>query len=87
MKWQAFMPNVSDLRIPRYMSCSSNVKSLPLQTFVASLDAYAAVTYLRVDLGNEIRCSIGIENQSSTFETNIITTNGVNGFDFGSLSY
>jgi len=59
MKWQALLPKLSDLRIPRYMSCSSNVKSLQLHMFVdASLDAYAAEAYLRVDLGDEIRCSL-----------------------------
>ncbi|XP_070855552.1 uncharacterized protein [Drosophila suzukii] len=43
MKWQALLPKLSDLRFPRYMSCSSNVKSLQLHMFVdASLDAYAA---------------------------------------------
>jgi len=59
MKWQALLPKLSDLRIPRYMSCSSNVKSLQLHMFVdASLDAYAAVAYLQIDLGDEIRCSL-----------------------------
>jgi len=59
MKWQALLPKLSDLRILRCISCSSNVKSLHLYMFVdASLNAYAAVAYLRVDLGDEIRCSL-----------------------------
>lgn len=53
------VPNISNIRIPRchlYLSRSTNVQ---LHTFVdASIDAYAAVIFLRIDYEGVIKCSL-----------------------------
>ncbi|XP_067628058.1 uncharacterized protein [Eurosta solidaginis] len=58
-QWLKLVSKLNDVRIPRCMPFGSCAKSIQLHTFVdASIDAYAAVTYLRADMDDDVRCLI-----------------------------
>ncbi|XP_055837440.1 uncharacterized protein LOC129905848 [Episyrphus balteatus] len=61
VRWQNLLPRVTELQIPRCYSSNLNQKgtSIQLHTFVdASENAYAAVSYFRIEQGNKVETII-----------------------------
>lgn len=58
-QWISCLPKIKQVRIPRWYPSANKSNDVQLHTFVdASIDAYAAVAYLRVRFGDTIKCSI-----------------------------
>ncbi|XP_070067109.1 uncharacterized protein [Drosophila virilis] len=74
--WLDLLSNLNAVRIPRCMKWVSRAQAVQMHTFVdASMNAYAAVVFLRAELDGQVQFG-RLENESSTPKARVHTSNG-----------
>ncbi|XP_070066933.1 uncharacterized protein [Drosophila virilis] len=57
--WLDLVSNLNTVRVPRCMKWVSRIQAVQMHTFVdASMNAYAAVVFLRAELDGQVHCSL-----------------------------
>ncbi|XP_060665220.1 uncharacterized protein LOC132797494 [Drosophila nasuta] len=84
-RWLDLVPTLNNLRIARCLKGVSAARCLEMHTFVdASVNAYAAVVYIRAEVDDQVHCSlVASKTRVCSIETNFDTSHGTHGSCFG----